>query len=290
MNATYRTYLSKGEQRGMGYLLVLPLNAFTGMTGHHVGNKPGNSLEFRDFRDYHPGDDLHRIDWNAYARSGKPVVKLFCEEVTPHVDLVIDCSRSMALEYTAKCEASLGLGAILASAAHNANCTCVAWKASEGFQPVGNASLSPSLWDEIDFTYGGSPAESFEILRPLWPQRGIRLLISDLLFRDDPYQFLYTFSAGAAKIIVIQLIADADMNPSVSGNTRLVDVEMGNHIDMCIDPVSLTQYRDSFFLHQQNWDQACKHTGATLITLIAERIVDTWDLKELEEKGIMESL
>ena len=68
-----------------------------------------------EHRDYQPGDDLRRMNWSAYARSDKLVVKVFRQEVCPHFDLVIDGSRSMMLEGTQKLRATLGLAAALAT-------------------------------------------------------------------------------------------------------------------------------------------------------------------------------
>ena len=67
-----------------------------------------------DHREYQPGDDLRRLDWAAYARSDKMIVKLYRQEVCPHLDVVIDGSRSMALEGTQKLRAGVALAAALA--------------------------------------------------------------------------------------------------------------------------------------------------------------------------------
>ena len=45
------------------------------MTGYFGGGRKarsyGNTVEFADFREYFPGDDIRRIDWNVYARFEK---------------------------------------------------------------------------------------------------------------------------------------------------------------------------------------------------------------------------
>ena len=97
MNEDYRKFLIAGEQAGSRYALCSPRNAPSGLAGVELGNRSGSSLEFREHREYEPGDDLRRIDWSVYARSDKLTVKLFREEVSPHLDVVIDSSRSMAL-------------------------------------------------------------------------------------------------------------------------------------------------------------------------------------------------
>jgi uncharacterized protein (DUF58 family) len=51
-------------------------------------------MEFREVREYVPGDDVRTIDWNVTARTGQPFVKLFEEERELTVMLVVDMSRS----------------------------------------------------------------------------------------------------------------------------------------------------------------------------------------------------
>ena len=76
--------------------LAWPDRAAAGRAGDRLGRGTGASLEFVDFRDYTPGDDLRHVDWRAYARTDALQVRLFREEVAPHVDLIVDGSASMA--------------------------------------------------------------------------------------------------------------------------------------------------------------------------------------------------
>ena len=55
----------------------------------------GSSVEFSDFREYAAGDDIRRVDWNAYARFDKLFLKLFMEEQEQRVHLIVDASASM---------------------------------------------------------------------------------------------------------------------------------------------------------------------------------------------------
>ncbi len=54
----------------------------------------GTGMEFREVREYVPGDDVRTIDWNVTARTGDPFVKLFEEERELTVMLAVDMSRS----------------------------------------------------------------------------------------------------------------------------------------------------------------------------------------------------
>lgn len=54
----------------------------------------GVGMEFREVREYVPGDDVRAIDWNVTARTGQPFVKLYDEERELTVILAVDLSRS----------------------------------------------------------------------------------------------------------------------------------------------------------------------------------------------------
>jgi uncharacterized protein (DUF58 family) len=54
----------------------------------------GTGMEFREVREYEPGDDVRAIDWNVTARTGQPFVKLYDEERELTVILAVDLSRS----------------------------------------------------------------------------------------------------------------------------------------------------------------------------------------------------
>ena len=65
------------------------------MKGERRSKRKGQSVEFADFRNYVPGDDLRFIDWNTYARLEKLFLKMFMEEEDLHFYALIDASRSM---------------------------------------------------------------------------------------------------------------------------------------------------------------------------------------------------
>ncbi len=66
--------------------------------GEHLSGRGGTSMEFSDYRDYSPGDDLRFIDWNIYARLNRPYLKLFKIEEEMHLVIIIDASNSMIFE------------------------------------------------------------------------------------------------------------------------------------------------------------------------------------------------
>ena len=119
MDKRLASAVSVGYTRGLECVLGRTGRTPAGTVGEKLGAQVGSSIEFMDFREYAPGDDLRRIDWAAYARSDRLMVRLYREEVTPHVDFLIDRSASMDLPNTPKAQATLGMAALLSGAAEN---------------------------------------------------------------------------------------------------------------------------------------------------------------------------
>lgn len=281
MNADYRHALLAGQQAGMRYGLTVPRRVQMGRVGSRLGTRCGSSLEFMDHREYMPGDDLRRIDWGAYARSNKLTVKLYRDEVMPHLDLVIDGSRSMALPDSPKAQATLGLAALLAQAALNSSYTCQVWTVGQTCRTVENGSLSPVLWEGLDLDFCGGCGEAFGRATPAFKPRSMRLFISDLMWMGDPHTALSLLSDQSATVGVVQLLAEREVHPPHSGNMRLLDCETGQYEDVFIDAVALKRYEANLSRHQSNWNRACSQVGATMRTLIAERLMPGWLLDEL---------
>jgi uncharacterized protein (DUF58 family) len=65
------------------------------LSGRHRSPRRGSSVEFAEYRDYRPGDDLRRVDWRLFGRSDRLHVKQFEDEAQMRVFTVLDASASM---------------------------------------------------------------------------------------------------------------------------------------------------------------------------------------------------
>ena len=88
-----------------------PMSGLLG--GTRRSNAYGSSVEFADYREYTPGDDLRRIDWNLYARFEKLYLRLTVDERQLHHRIYIDSSASMAWGGPSKGQMALKLAAAL---------------------------------------------------------------------------------------------------------------------------------------------------------------------------------
>ncbi len=278
MEPAIQQALRDGEKLGLRYALQIPQVAASGIVGSRLGRRAGSSIDFQDYREYQPGDDLRFIDWGIYARTDRLSIKLFREEVTPHLDLVLDGSRSMNLE--GKPAASAKLAALLATAAANAQCSHAVWLSSEGFNRVPNDAMPASAWEKISYDSKRSPDEAYDILAPKLRRLGIRVFISDLLWPGNPLQTIRRLRDGAAMLFVIQLLAREDATPPDHGSVRLVDSETDEVTEIYIDASTQKQYAQNLAQLQQSWDDACRQSGAHMTTIIAEDLENS--LVELE--------
>ena len=83
------------------------------LSGLHRSPLKGFSVEFAEYRQYLPGDDLARIDWKVYARSDRYYVKKFEEETNVDCHLLLDVSASMG--YGSRGVTKLEYGSVLAA-------------------------------------------------------------------------------------------------------------------------------------------------------------------------------
>ena len=83
------------------------------VTGQHKSPHRGSSVEFAEYRNYVPGDDLRRLDWRVLGRTDRHYIKEFDAETNLRCYLVLDCSASM--KFTGKHEPKLDFARRLAA-------------------------------------------------------------------------------------------------------------------------------------------------------------------------------
>lgn len=99
----------------MGQLAIAMNTRMThGIGGGRKSNAKGSSVEFSDYREYIPGDDIRRIDWGAYGRLDKLYIKRFMEEKEGIFQIFVDTSASMDFGEPKKSRIALQLAGALA--------------------------------------------------------------------------------------------------------------------------------------------------------------------------------
>lgn len=279
--------LMLGYQWGSRFAFSEPPSIPLGVSGNMLSRTVGTSLEFMEHREYMPGDDLRRIDWNAYARNDRLAIKLFREEVNPHVELLLDVSKSMNLAETQKGAGTAALLGFFASAAAESHFTFNVFVTDEGCRKLGRSNLVPTEWDPFALNSTHSPAEALGVNPPNWRQRGIRIFVSDLMFLADPDVLVSQISQGAAVTILVQLLAKEDAEPSFLGNLKLTDCESDRWMETYIDTAAQHRYVKNLARHQENYNLACRRHGAILCTVIAEEFMQHQRIDELLQAELM---
>jgi len=240
--------------------LRLPFRSrsWRGQAGNWLGAGVGSSIDFQDHRPYLPGDDPRYIDWRAYARTGHYTMKLYREEVSPAVDLVLDVSRSMLFaEAKAARVRELLYFAIESARRAGASLHCFAADADQVRQLEIEEALAGRFGAEE------RPAGAPRLERVLWRSGSMRVFISDLLYPGAPHGLLGVLSAGRARGVILAPRAVAESAPSWAGNIEFTDCETGRRRAQLVTADLLERYRRSYARHCGLWrEEARKHAVA----------------------------
>jgi uncharacterized protein (DUF58 family) len=264
--------------------LAAPLHT-DGYNGRLTGRGAGNALEFAEYREYRPGDDLRRLDWFVHARTEQWMVRQFSEEIEPRCDILLDESASMGIS-PLKTAAAWGLAALLAKAADNGGFTLRVWHLGALWQRE-TRPLEPLEWDCV-FQAPVSPGQTVSGFPNSLQKRGIRLVISDLLWPEAPEAFLHTLCQDSRRVCLLQLRSAEDAPPHPQkGLWTLIDAENGEKRNLSLDSATCAAVAQRLKRHDDQWDAACRTHGAILLSLSAENLAANWDLLPLAKAKII---
>lgn len=251
--------------KGAATVVRLPLRQarWTGSSGAAAGRGSGSSLEFHDHRHYCPGDDPRHINWQAYARTGTATVKLWREEVSPRIDLVVDHSPSMDLG-EGKHRRTWELTYFAIESALQAGGHPRIVRLARGVAPE-EIDLDRALahaWPTPCPAGSTSPPLLVDELRRIRFRPGsLRLLVSDLLDPSPPHEATATLSSGGGRAIVLVPTARGESDPDWAGNVEFEDCETGTRRLQAVDDGLLARYRAAYRRHFTAWREACVRQG-----------------------------
>jgi len=200
--------------------------------GGHQSKSFGSSCEFADYRDYIPGDDITKIDWNAYARFDKLYLKLYLDERRMHTRIYIDASRSMKFGKGKKDEQSVKIAATLAylSVCSMDKVSVYVIKDKKVHDVIIGMSGKESYYSNIgklnDIEFDG---DSY-ISEALLPEKvgygdGMSVIISDFL-TDNNYEDAIDYLASKKRdIFCVQVLSKEELNPQARGKMHFFDSE-----------------------------------------------------------------
>lgn len=257
--------------------------------GEHRSTRFGNSLDFADQREYHPGDDYRRIDYAVYARTGQLFIRLFEAEDDLHLRILLDVSASMGhhdkLLQAKRLAAAIGFLALtrrdtvtlhLEPALRppqrfsGRHAITALFRTLEALEPTGNTDLRSAAADVL--------------ARP--GPAGATVVISDLLTPSwEPA--VDRLPARGGDVTVLHVLATEEISPTIIGDLDVVDAESGEHVPVSLSHDSVKSYREVVDRWLLEAAARCRSRGAAYQQVMADELIDDVVLKGWREHGVV---
>ena len=277
------------------------------MKGDRRSRKRGTSIEFADYRNYTKGDDLRRLDWNVYARLERPFIKLLEEEEDLAIHLLVDASASMNWpdgnieQLTINNEQSTNkltyglrlagaLGHISLTSGDLLTVTLLHSKGDRHWGPHRNQQNSLRLLQFLETGTAGGITDLDLSMRnyALYGRRpGLLFLISDLLSPNGYQDGLNALQSRGYEVGLIHLLSPDEVDPPVSGDLKLVDIETGQDAEITLDPTTLNQYRERLRAWQTEIANYCAGRDVHYIPVTTNLPWEKLIMQTLRIKGII---
>lgn len=288
--------------------LALGRDLLHGLMGEHRAVRRTSGIEFADYRQYSPGDDLRRVDWNVYARSGTMQMRQAQAEQDTVLYILVDASPSMLFGEPSKFEAARRLAAAFGYVAlSHLDSVVLAAPGSRGgivesrllpgagpylqerFRGRGEAG---DLFRSLQTMETGEPAP-FDNLLAGWGTgelngRGagrIAIVISDLLLDNYKAGVKQLASMGFG-VTVLQMLSPEELSPPADGDLELLDCETGEQMEVHLNTESLHEYRRRLTEWLQETEGWCRRSGARYLLVQSDWDVERVMLDTLRRMGV----
>ncbi len=253
------------------------------ISGLHRSPYLGFSVDFAEYRQYMPGDDIRRIDWKVYARSDRYYVKEYEGETNTNVYLLLDISASMRYSsgQISKIEYASYLAASLAYFAQRQ-------KDSVGLVTFDDRIVEKlparcrlghlsSLLHSLEKVTPRSRTECGKPLQALaetFRRRGIVVLISDLYApADDVVRSLRNFRFKGNDMVIFHILDPQERAFEFSKVFRMEDMETKRQVVMAPEVVR-EEYLRLMDQHVQTFKRECGVLGVDYLVIETSRPLD----------------
>lgn len=262
------------------------INLTQGMSGMRKSSAKGSSVEFSDFREYVLGDDIRRIDWNAYGRTDKLYIKQFMEEKEGLFHIFLDTSTSMTFGEAPKAQMALQIAAayaylVLSNLDRVFINECHENSLTKGRGMTGKASFARILADLERVEFQGRTTLNKSILSHPMPTGGVSIVISDFLDTNGITEAVKYLAYKKQKIILIQVLAKEELEVPYEGTVCLVDMEEESRLKITMSNAAVKQYQASFAQHQKALKELARRYGAGFHTIRSDAPLVAEFLQEL---------
>jgi len=262
-------------------------------TGEQRSPALGGGIEFADYREYAPGDDVRQVDWSVFLRFRKLLVKLCAEEKELTLVLLVDHSASMAYGQAAKFRQAQRMAAILGgiALASGNRAGVLAWgvELKEITTPLRGQRSVPLLADRIrrlEATGPGNPLGCVRQFASRYGRRCLAVLLSDLL-HPDWAALLAGLTASGCEAHLVHILAPEELEPPQRGEVTLVDQETATEAALHLDGPLLDRYQSEL----QGWlsqvASQCRTTGLGYALVRSDAPLPRVFLEDLKKAGLV---
>ena len=263
-----------------------------------IGERPsrgkGPGMEFMDYREYQPGDDIRHLDPHLYARTGGYFIRQHAVYRQLPIAIIVDGSASMAFGTPTKFDFACGLASALAFAGL-AGGDVVEVGVSAGnrlsWSPrVRGMRRAPVIFDWLAAQrpagsgFGGALGDAL----PRLAHRGLAIVLSDW-WVDDPEKDLKVLGSLRQEIIAVHIASPQELDPAQlgTGETRLVDMESGHEIELFIDENVLDGYRSARAAWQERLRQFITNQLGRYLPVRSDTSLDRLLLHDWRRLGLI---
>ena len=240
------------------------------LQGERRSKRRGQSVEFADHRPYVSGDDLRFVDWNIFARLDQLFLKLFLEELDLTVHIAMDCSLSMSLGnpakelFARKLTAALGyIGLVnnsrvtVSTFANGIKGQIANMRGRNYLSQLAQLLLNTQCEGESDFE------NSCRQIAASRTGVGIMIILSDFLFKEGFDSALRRLIGRNYDLYVIQILSRQELEPDLTGDLKLVDIEDADTSEITVSSALLGYYKRNLTAYCNELKDFCTHRGGT---------------------------
>jgi uncharacterized protein (DUF58 family) len=210
------------------------------LSGLHRSPYFGQSVEFRQHRQYTMGDDLRYVDWKVWAKQDRFYVKQFEEDTNLRCTLLCDVSGSMRYgrgpmtKYEYACTIAVSLAYLLLRQQDAVGCVAFDDAARMTVPQRTKRTHLDSIVQALELTSPRNKTDLYQILRNVTessPRRGLMVLVSDLLVdRPGLFRGLRLLRSRGHDVMVFHVMDDDELDFPFNGPTRFEGLELSEQL------------------------------------------------------------
>ena len=265
-----------------------------GQVGMRRSLSRGTGLEFADHKEYSVGDDIRYLDWMVYGRLEELFIKVFEQEESLPVYVLVDCSGSMRLGDPAKAEFARQIAAAV----------CYVGLANQDRVRVslfGNGLMSSSrtmsaktqIYEILDFL-DAAPGGTTDLTRAVegflgeHPLCGSAFILSDFLDPKGVMEGVRLLASRRFGVYGMHVVAPEEAAPDLSGDIELFDVETERVLKVPLKRDTVARYKEFLANHWRTLRSELQRYGAWYLQLPSDRSVEETLFSVFPREGVFE--